>query len=85
MREVKISPSPALEIYVHVSEQMEEDFWKCRIMAAEEEEGPDCEVCSWRDSLITNGSQGVLACTLLEVKQVIERRRTDGTDHMEDA
>lgn len=75
MKMVKISPSPHMELYVRATEQMEKDFRKCRRLAAKKGDGPDCNVCSWRDLVLDNGSQSLAACTLPKVRRMMEGKK----------
>lgn len=72
MKMVKISPSPHMELYVRATEQMEKDFRKCRRLAAKKGDGPDCNVCSWRDLVLDNGSQSIAACTFPKIRRMME-------------
>ena len=71
MKMVKISPSPHMELYVRATEQMEKDFRRCQRLAAKEGDGPDCDVCAWRDLVLDNGSQSIAACTLPKVQEML--------------
>ncbi len=71
MKEVKVIPSPAMELRIRISGQMGEDFRECRRLAVEEEDGLDCNACSLRKLILSNGSQNILACTFPRVREVI--------------
>ena len=86
MKEVRISPSPNMELCVRITDQMEKDFRECQEMAAKEEDGADCNACSWRKLVLDNGSQEIAACTLPEViRELKEERDGRKEDHLEDA
>lgn len=71
MKMVKISPSPHMELYVRITDQMEKDFRRCQRQAANEGSGADCDTCSWKGMVLDNGSQEVAACTLPRVQEVL--------------
>ncbi len=72
IREIAISPAPGMEVHIQVSDQMKRDFRRCAELAAESGDGPDCNACSWRNLVLSNGCQEIAACTLPEIKKVLE-------------
>lgn len=63
MKRIKLFPAPHVELRVHVSDQMVEDYKKC-----EEDDDFDCSQCSWNDVKIVNKS----ICGLKEMEQLLE-------------
>ena len=55
MKKIKLFPAPHVEIRIHVSEEMERDYWACKANAMKKpgEELP-CVGCSWEDVCIGN-------------------------------
>lgn len=76
MRMVKISPSPYMELYVRVTDQMEKDFRRCQTLAKEKGYWPECSSCSWRDMVLGNGSQEVAACMFPRVREILMEGKT---------
>lgn len=72
MRKIMISPAPRVGLHVLVTDQMEKDFRRCQRLAAKEGDGPDCDVCAWRDLVLDNGSQSIAACTLPKIRRMME-------------
>ena len=65
MKKIKLFPAPHVEIRIHVSEEMERDYWRCKanVMKNMGEESP-CVGCSWKDVCI--GDVGVCEMKGLE-------------------
>lgn len=72
MKEIRISPSPHIEIHIRVSDQMEKDFRECRKLQTELEDGPDCARCSWKELNLHRDGLNIVACALPEVKKAME-------------
>ncbi len=72
MREVRISPSPNIGLYIRIADQMEKDFRECRKLQTGSEDGPDCTRCSWKELNLHRGGLNIVACALPEVKEAME-------------
>ena len=75
MKEVRISPSPNMELCVRITDQMEKDFRECRKQQTGTEDGPDCARCSWRESNPRREGLNIVACALPEVKKAMEEAK----------
>ena len=64
MKKIKLFPTPHVEIRLHVSEEMERDFWRCKAMRKPGEELSGVG-CSWEDVCI--GAMG--ACEMKELEE----------------
>lgn len=75
-RTIKIWPTAHVEIRIHASKKMIEDFKKCMKVAQEvlktgnDNLAPDCDECSWGDVCIDG--KGVCAIFNDEIKEQLE-------------
>lgn len=51
MKRIKLFPAPHMEIRIHASDQMVEDYKKCARIAKESNGNhfKDCNTCSWKE------------------------------------
>ena len=77
MKKIKLFPAPHVEIRIHVSEEMERDYWRCKAMRKPGEEIP-CAGCSWEDVCI--GDMGVCEMKGLEEQMGGISGETDGKE-----
>lgn len=56
MKRIKLFPAPHLEIRLHMSDQMVEDYKECARTAEESDWNnlKDCGTCSWREVNFNN-------------------------------
>ena len=54
VKRIKIYPCPNVELRLHVSEQMEQDYKECAAKAESPGDGKDCNTCSWREVELEN-------------------------------
>lgn len=74
MRKIKIFPASHVEVRVHVSDRMIEDYRECyRNANVENGEMKDCETCSWWG--IDIGSMGV--CEFPEIKRLLKEDQNE--------
>lgn len=69
-KKIKLYPAPHVELRVHVSDEMIQDYRDCKRIAKETklEEGKDCDTCSWSNVQI--GDVGM--CELKEMERLLE-------------
>ena len=85
MKKIKLYPAPYVEIRIHVSDEMERDFWRCadnaKVVPGEEEDGDafTCTGCSWEDICIC-GNTGACELEGLEEQLGGVNGETDGKD-----
>ena len=83
MKEVKVfSLSHNWELYIHITDQIEEDFKTCMELAAQAGARPTCNLCSWGDLTIDNGSQWVAMCTLPDVRKTVTEEMDESSDEI---
>ena len=75
MKEVRISPSPNMELCVRITDQMEKDFWECRKQQTGTEDGPDCARCSWKELNLYREGMNIVTCAFPEVKEAMEEAK----------
>lgn len=63
-KRIDLYPVPHVEVRIHVSERMMEDYRKCK----QAEECMTCKNCSWDCTEF----QGIAACEIVEPEQVLE-------------
>lgn len=69
MKKIKLFPAPHLEIRIHASDQMVEDYKECARMAEESvNDLKDCDTCSWKEV----NFKGVHMCALKELEKMCE-------------
>lgn len=68
-KRIDLYPVPHVEVRIHVSERMMEDYRKCKQAAedADYEECMTCKNCSWNCTEF----RGTAACEIVEPEQVL--------------
>lgn len=68
-KRIDLYPVPHVEVRIHVSEKMVEDYEKCKRIAGNSdfEECAECNECSWYCTMY----QGITACELVTLEQVL--------------
>lgn len=61
MKKIRVFPAPHVELTLHVSDRMMEDYKSCTVRS--------CETCSWNDVLIGNTA----LCGLGSVRRQLEQ------------
>lgn len=76
MKEVSCRLSPEVEVRIHVSQTMQQDFNECQEMfAANPDDEKDCGSCSW------NGKGSKFSVRLCELPTVSEKMKEAGKSH----
>ena len=84
MKKIKLYPAPHVEIRIHVSDEMERDFWRCadtaKVVPGEEDgDAVTGTECSWEDIGI-GGNTGAWEREGLEEQRGGVNVETDGKD-----
>ena len=79
MRKIKLFPSTHVEVRIHVTDEMERDYWKCREEIRRKAEAGEewtfkCAECSWNDVKIADYCS---ACTLNGLEELIRGEKSD--------
>ncbi len=78
MKEICYNPTPQVEVRIHVSQTMQQDFNECQEMfAANPDDEKDCGGCSWNG--IAKGSG--LTVRLCKLPTVSEKMKEVGNSH----
>ena len=75
MKEICYNPTPQVEVRIHVSQTMQQDFKECQEMfAANPDDEKDCGSCSW------NGKGSKFSVRLCELPMVSEKMKEVGKE-----
>ena len=85
MKKIKLFPAPHVEVRIHVSDEMERDYVKCKNMM-KHRKMPNCIRCSWKGvnfygvsiCALDDVNEKMGACELKEQLEVCDE--TDGKD-----
>ena len=76
MKEIRYNPTPQVEVRIHVTEEMQQDFKECQEMfRANPDDEKDCGSCSW------NGKGSKFSVRLCELPTVSEKMKEVGNRH----